>query len=175
MGNRKWGDLGGSKDGTESDGHEKASMVRACEKTTWNRKHRPTDLQIVYIECQNRGELSIKTVKLSNSRHNCRIWVDMTILVNSFRQPALSLDMCYLLGLISPESSGWHWIACVVAPRVLATRWNSGGRKSRPCVPANTPHSQCNMWSLTAWCTRLLMALLVFAAQMQQLGIGWKT
>ena len=65
----------------------------------------------------------------------------------SFRQPALSLDQCYLLGQISPASSGWNWIACVVAPRVWATRWNSGVLKSRPCVPADTSHSQCSMWT----------------------------
>ena len=40
----------------------------------------------------------------------------------SFGQPALSLDLCYLLGQISTANSGWNWIACVVAPRVLATR-----------------------------------------------------
>ena len=39
----------------------------------------------------------------------------------------------------------------------------------------DTSNSQCSMWSWTAWYTRLLMALLVFAAQMQQLGLGWKT
>ena len=47
--------------------------------------------------------------------------------------------------------------------------------KIRPCVPADISHSQCSMWSLTACYTRLMMALLVFAAQMQQLGLGWKT
>ena len=52
----------------------------------------------------------------------------------SFRQPALSLDLCNLLEQISPASSGWNWIACIVAPRVWATRWNSGVLKSRPCV-----------------------------------------
>ena len=56
-----------------------------------------------------------------------------------------------------------RWLSCPPMP------------KRRPRVPADTPHSQCSMWSLTAWFTRLLMALLVFAAQMQQLGLGWKT
>ena len=49
------------------------------------------------------------------------------------------------------------------------------GAQELPFVPADTPHSQCSMWSLTARYTRLLMALLVFAAQMRQLGLGWKT
>ena len=40
------------------------------------------------------------------------------------------------------------------------------------CVPAVTLYSR---WSLTACYTRLLMALLVFAAHMQQLGFGCKT
>ena len=37
-----------------------------------------------------------------------------------------------------PSSSGCDSIACTVALRVLATRWNSGAQKSRPCAPADT-------------------------------------
>ena len=52
----------------------------------------------------------------------------------SFRPHALSLDMCYHLREIFHASRGCDWIACDVALRVLATQWNSGVLKSRPCA-----------------------------------------
>ena len=83
--------------------------------------------------------------------------------------------MCYLLGQIPRKQ--WvklNRLRCGTA-RVGDTFKLCGAQESAMYYACGHITRQCSMLSLTACYIRPLMALLVSAVQMQQLGIGWMT